>query len=104
MRKSYNTVNLKASPSLIETKSHHLVKTIAVYHNKGGVGKTTTVVNLAAAFRKKGKRVLVIDLDSQANTTYATGLIKFVDEELDNIKDCNILHVLKSEDFFSIGT
>ena len=99
-----NTVNLKASPSLIETKSHHPVKTIAVYHNKGGVGKTTTVVNLAAAFRKKGKRVLVIDLDSQANTTYATGLIKFVDEELDNIKDCNILHVLKSEDFFSIGT
>ncbi|MEJ1930516.1 AAA family ATPase, partial [Nostoc sp. NIES-2111] len=59
------------------------MKIIAVYHNKGGVGKTTTVVNLAAAIRKKGKRVLVIDLDSQANTTFATGLVKFDDEEFD---------------------
>jgi cellulose biosynthesis protein BcsQ len=74
------------------------MKTIAIYHNKGGVGKTTTVVNLAAALSKKGKRVLVIDLDSQANTTFATGLVKFEDEEFDDIKDSNILHVLQSEE------
>jgi cellulose biosynthesis protein BcsQ len=79
------------------------MKTIAVYHNKGGVGKTTTVVNLAAAIRKKGKRVLVIDLDSQANTTFATGLVKFDDEEFDDIKDSNIFHVLQSEDFYPIA-
>jgi len=78
------------------------VKIIAVYHNKGGVGKTTTVVNLAAAIRKTGKKVLVIDLDSQANTTFATGLVKFDDEKFDNIKDCNIRHVLESEDFYPI--
>ncbi|MGA9378496.1 MAG: AAA family ATPase [Phormidium sp.] len=78
------------------------MKTIAVYHNKGGVGKTTTVVNLAAALSKKGKRVLVIDLDSQANTTFATGLIKFTDEEMDDIKDCNILHILKSYELYPI--
>ncbi|MGD2183216.1 AAA family ATPase [Lusitaniella coriacea LEGE 07167] len=78
------------------------MKVIAVYHNKGGVGKTTTVVNLAAAFSKKGKKVLVIDLDSQANTTYATGLVKFDDEEYDTIKDSNIRHVLESEDFHPI--
>ncbi|NUN66413.1 ParA family protein [Pseudanabaena biceps] len=78
------------------------MKTIAIYHNKGGVGKTTTVVNLAAALSKKGKRVLVIDLDSQANTTFATGLVKFEDEEFDDIENSNILNVLQSEDFFSI--
>lgn len=70
------------------------MKTIAVYHNKGGVGKTTTVVNLAAALARQAYRVLIIDLDSQANTTFATGLARFTDEEDDNIKDCNILHVL----------
>lgn len=78
------------------------MKIISVYHNKGGVGKTTTVVNLAAAIRKKGKRVLVIDLDSQANTTFATGLIKFDDEEYDDIRESNILQVLQSEDFYPI--
>ena len=78
------------------------MKIISVYHNKGGVGKTTTVVNLAAAIRKKGKKVLVIDLDSQANTTFATGLIKFDDEEYDDIRESNILQVLQSEDFYPI--
>jgi len=79
------------------------MKIIAVYHNKGGVGKTTTVVNLAAAIRKKGKRVLVIDFDSQANTTFATGLIKFEDEEFDDIKGSNILQILLSEEYYPIS-
>ncbi len=78
------------------------MKIIAVYHNKGGVGKTTTVVNLAAAFRKQGKRVLIVDLDSQANTTYAVGLARFLDEKDDNIKGKNILQLLQSRDKYSI--
>lgn len=96
-------VQITENNSKSETKREHSMKTIAVYHNKGGVGKTTTVVNLAAALRKKGKRVLVIDLDSQANTTFATGLVKFDDEEFDDIKDSNIRHILQSEDFFPIN-
>ncbi|MDJ0578444.1 AAA family ATPase [Crocosphaera sp.] len=92
----------KVSQTSIKESTKKSMKVIAVYHNKGGVGKTTTVVNLAAALSKKGKRILVIDLDSQANTTFATGLVKFEDEEFDNIKDCNVLHVLQSEDFYSI--
>ena len=44
---------------------------ITVTNNKGGVGKTTTVVNLAAGLALRGRRVLVIDCDPQANATFA---------------------------------
>ncbi|WP_242064813.1 AAA family ATPase [Nostoc sp. FACHB-133] len=85
--------------SNFETKRQHSMKTIAIYHNKGGVGKTTVAVNLAAALRKKGKIVLLIDIDSQANTTFATGLIKFQFEEDDNLRERNVYHLLESGDF-----
>lgn len=78
------------------------VKVIAIYHNKGGVGKTTVSVNLAAGLRRKGYNVLLIDLDSQANSTFASGLVKFQFEEDDNLKDKNVFHVLESADFNSV--
>ncbi|MBD1945529.1 AAA family ATPase, partial [Coleofasciculus sp. FACHB-712] len=107
---SIETTNLQADSTNFQPQStanleerQPTVKIIAVYHNKGGVGKTTTVVNLAAAIRKKGKKVLIVDLDSQANTTFAAGLAKFNDEELDELKDCNVRHLLQSEDFYPIN-
>ena len=51
-----------------------MVRILAVANQKGGVAKTTTVVNLAAALVERGDRVLVVDLDAQACATFSLGL------------------------------
>ncbi|MBZ9609963.1 AAA family ATPase [Clostridium estertheticum] len=53
---------------------------ISIFNQKGGCGKSTTTINLGAALAKQGRKVLVVDMDAQANTTNGVGID---DEELE---------------------
>ena len=101
----YETLSL-GIPQLNSPTINHRnpMKTIAIYHHKGGVGKTTVATNLAAALSKKGKRVLLIDIDAQANSTFAVGLIKFQFDDDDDLKDKNVFHLLNDGEITFVPT
>lgn len=84
---------------------------ITVFNQKGGVGKSTTVINLSSALALRGKKTLIVDMDPQGNATSGLGLYEFqnmiydfvIDEEIDSIYNTsfNKLDIIPSSGEFA---
>ena len=78
-----------------------MAKIVAIVNQKGGVGKTTTCVNLTAALKEKGLKVLLCDFDPQANATSGMGVDKTLSQ---GIYDVLINGVESQNGWWSPGT
>jgi chromosome partitioning protein len=79
-----------------------MTKIIAILNHKGGVGKTTTTVNLGAGLIRKGKKVLFVDCDGQANLTESIGIYAPQQTLYEAMKGECKLPVIKNEDGYEV--
>ena len=89
-----------------EGEMHKLGRTIAIANQKGGVGKSTTAINLSSCLGEMGQKVLTIDMDPQGNTTSGLGIVK--DEQENTVYElllgqCQLEDCIQSLEFKGVS-